>query len=130
MILRYALFALLATILNLAIQYGSFLVYNGYLSLFVAMFFGTLSGLVLKYILDKKYIFFHTPKNKKDDGKKFLIYSFMGLFTTAIFWLFEMAFDALFAGELAKYAGAVVGLSIGYAIKYYLDKRFVFKELA
>lgn len=130
MIFRYALFALLATILNLAMQYLSFLLYDGYFSLFVAMFFGTLSGLMLKYILDKKYIFFHTPNSKKDDGKKFLLYSFMGLFTTAVFWLFEMAFDALFAGELAKYAGAIVGLSIGYAIKYYLDKKFVFKELA
>lgn len=126
--LWYALFALFSTAINIAFQYLSFLVYSGYLSLYVAMFAGTVAGLVLKYILDKKYIFFHKPKSKKDDGKKFFLYSFMGVFTTFIFWGFEIGFDYMFDSQNAKYIGAVVGLSIGYVVKYFLDKKFVFKD--
>lgn len=126
--LWYALFALFSTAINIAFQYLSFLVYSGYLSLYVAMFAGTVAGLVLKYILDKKYIFFHKPKSKKDDGKKFFLYSLMGVFTTFIFWGFEIGFDYMFESQNAKYIGAVVGLSIGYVVKYFLDKKFVFKD--
>ncbi len=127
-VLRYAIFALLSTIVNILFQYLSFLVYEGFLSLYVAMFIGTVAGLVLKYVLDKKYIFFHTPKSKKDDGKKFFLYSVMGVFTTFIFWGFEIGFDYAFENENAKYLGAVLGLSIGYVVKYFLDKKFVFKD--
>lgn len=126
--LRYILFAIISTIVNLLFQYASFAVYSGFLSIYVAMFFGTLSGLIVKYVLDKKYIFFHTPKSKKDDGKKFILYSLMGVFTTFIFWGFELGFDYAFESKNAKYLGAVVGLSIGYITKYFLDKKFVFKD--
>ncbi|QHG91257.1 GtrA family protein [Sulfurimonas sp. CVO] len=126
--IRYTLFALLSTALNIAFQYISFLIYEGFLSLYIAMFAGTAAGLISKYILDKKYIFFHIPKSKKDDGKKFFLYSLMGVFTTFIFWGFEIGFDTIFENENAKYLGALIGLSIGYIVKYYLDKRFVFKD--
>jgi putative flippase GtrA len=123
MIARYILFAVISTALNLGIQYISFAIYNGLFSLYLAMFNGTLAGLILKYILDKKFIFFHKPKDKKDDGKKFILYSLMGVFTTIIFWGFEVIFEYLWH---QKYLGAVVGLAIGYVVKYNLDKRFVF----
>lgn len=126
--LRYVLFAVISTLVNLFFQYMSFLVYEGFLSLYAAMSAGTLAGLVVKYVLDKKYIFFHKPKSKKDDGVKFLMYSLMGVFTTFIFWGTEIAFDRMYENENAKYLGAVIGLGIGYVVKYYLDKRFVFKD--
>jgi putative flippase GtrA len=125
MVKRYIIFALLATLLNLAMQWVSFALYSGEFSIYIAMIFGTLSGLVLKYVLDKKFIFYHKPRSKKDDGIKFMLYSAMGLFTTLIFWIFELAFDAMLD---AKYLGATVGLSVGYIVKYYLDKIYVFKE--
>ena len=125
---RYVLFAIISTVVNLAFQYLSFELYDGFMSLYLAMFNGTLAGLILKYILDKKYIFFHETKSKKEDGKKFLLYSLMGVFTTFIFWAFEIGFDAFVAFEGAKYLGAVLGLSIGYIVKYNLDKKFVFKD--
>ena len=126
--IRYVIFAVLSTLVNLLFQYLSFTTYSGFGALYVAMFMGTLAGLILKYVLDKKYIFFHTPKSKKDDGKKFLLYSLMGVFTTFIFWGFEISFDMAFENENAKYLGAVIGLSIGYIVKYFLDKKFVFKD--
>ena len=124
--IKYAVFATISTLFNLLFQYLSFLVYTGFGSLYVAMFFGTLAGLVAKYILDKKFIFYHTPKDKKDDAKKFVLYSLMGVLTTIIFWGTEISFDALFQDPNAKYLGAVIGLSIGYVIKYFLDKKYVF----
>ena len=124
--IKYTIFAVISTLFNLLFQYFSFELYSGFASLYVAMFFGTLAGLVAKYILDKKFIFYHTPKDKKDDAKKFALYSLMGVFTTIIFWGTEIAFDTLSQDPNAKYLGAFIGLSIGYVIKYFLDKKFVF----
>ena len=124
--IKYIIFAVIATLLNLLFQYLSFKVYDGFGSLYVAMFLGTLAGLIAKYILDKRWIFYHISKNKKDDAKKFILYSIMGIFTTIIFWGTEIAFDMLLQNSNAKYIGAVIGLGIGYITKYYLDKRFVF----
>ncbi len=125
--IKYTLFAILSTFFNLLFQYLSFLVYSDFASLYVAMFMGTLAGLVVKYILDKKFIFYHKPNGKVDDAKKFIRYTIMGIFTTFIFWGAEIWFDMYFEEENAKYVGAVTGLGIGYIIKYFLDKRFVFK---
>jgi len=124
--IKYTIFAVISTLFNLLFQYFSFELYKGFGSLYVAMFFGTLAGLIAKYILDKKFIFYHTPKDKKDDAKKFALYSLMGVFTTIIFWGTEIAFHALFQNPNAKYIGAIIGLSIGYVVKYFLDKKFVF----
>lgn len=125
---KYALFAAISTLLNLVAQYLSFLFYSGVGSLYVAMFFGTFVGLLSKYILDKKYIFYHKPRDRKDDSKKFILYSFVGVFTTIPFIASEMAFDYLIDHESAKYIGAIIGLTIGYVSKYFLDKKYVFKQ--
>jgi putative flippase GtrA len=123
---KYIIFAVISTLFNLLFQYFSFEVYGGWSSLYVAMFIGTLVGLIVKYVLDKKFIFQHKVKDKKDDAKKFALYSLMGVFTTIIFWGTEIAFDHLSQDPNAKYIGATIGLSIGYVIKYFLDKKFVF----
>lgn len=126
LVIKYSLFAVISTLLNLLFQYFSFLVYSDYGSLYVAMFSGTLAGLISKYILDKKYIFCHTSTDKTDDARKFALYSFMSVFTTIIFWGTEITFNAVFDSPYAKYAGAVTGLTVGYVIKYFLDKKYVF----
>jgi len=124
--LKYTLFAIISTIINLLFQYLSLKIYpNGFASLYLAMSIGTLSGLIIKYILDKNFIFYHKTKDKKDDKKKFLLYSVMGIFTTMIFWITEIIFNHLFD---LKYLGAIIGLGIGYIIKYFLDKKFVFVD--
>lgn len=123
---KYLLFALASSSLNLLCQYLSFMAYNGVASIYLAMFFGTGAGLVAKYILDKKFIFQHKPETKIEDLKVFIAYTFTGVFTTFIFWGTELGFDAVFDHEWAKYIGAIVGLSIGYTVKYRLDKKHVF----
>lgn len=92
------------------------------------MFAGTLAGLIAKYILDKNFIFYSKPKNKTEDSKKFILYSFTGLFTTLIFWGTEILFDHIFTAEYARYIGAIIGLTVGYICKYQLDKKYVFTE--
>ena len=128
LVLKYSFFALIATIINLFTQFISLAIYSQDFSLYIAMFFGTITGLIAKYILDKKYIFYYVVKDKKEDSQKFILYSIMGVFTTLIFWGFEIGFDYIFDSEIAKYIGAIIGLSIGYIVKYFLDKKFVFKD--
>ena len=123
---KYLIFASISTFFNLLFQHLSLTVYSKTASLYLAMFIGTLAGLLIKYVLDKKFIFYHEVKDKKDDVKKFAIYSLMGVFTTIIFWGTEIAFHAIYDNQNAKYIGAVIGLSIGYLIKYFLDKKYVF----
>ena len=91
------------------------------------MILGTATGLVTKYWLDKRYIFFDPGNTVRDHSVKFSLYSVMGVLTTSIFWATELTFEALSDNEHMRYVGAVVGLSIGYFIKYHLDRRFVFR---
>lgn len=128
LIFLYILFAILATFTNIAFQKLSLHFYSNTYSLYVAMIVGTGAGLVLKYILDKVYIFSYVTKNLSHDFVKFLLYSLMGVLTTIIFWGFEILFDYLFPYENAKFVGAIIGLTIGYTTKFFLDRRFVFKN--
>jgi hypothetical protein len=45
-----------------------------------------------------------------------------------MFWGMELGFEFWFQTRAARYLGAVIGLSIGYAVKYRLDKHFVFHQ--
>lgn len=124
--IKYSMFAILAMVINIGAQYTSLSIYSGQYSLYAAMFWGTLVGLIVKYILDKKYIFQFKTKTIKEDSFKFVLYSLMGVLTTIIFWGFELAFNYLLSFDSAKYFGAIIGLSIGYMTKYQLDKKYVF----
>ena len=126
--LKYLLFAIMATLVNLSFQHLSFLAYDQTGALYLAMIMGTGAGLICKYVLDKKYIFYHTPENKSQDAKKFMLYTLTGVLTTFIFWGAEIGFDYFLKTNWAKYLGAVMGLSIGYIAKYQLDKHYVFNS--
>lgn len=129
LVFKYTLFACVATLFNLSAQYVSLHFYRGLLSLYLAIFWGTAIGLMVKFILDKKYIFYYQAKSKFHDLKSFILYSGTGVVTTIIFWGFELSFDWLFRFGSAKFLGAVIGLAIGYFLKYNLDKKFVFSKL-
>lgn len=122
----YILFALISTVLNLTFQYLTSLIYKGTLNLYVSMFVGTFVGLVSKYLLDKKFIFHVVSKNKKNNVNTFLLYTITGIITTLLFWGIEIGFNYVFGGKTAKYFGAIIGLSVGYFIKFRLDKKYVF----
>lgn len=126
-ITRYALFALAATGLNLAVQYLALQLYAGRFSLYLAMAAGTGAGLVLKYLLDKRWIFAFRTSGPADEARRFGLYTLMGVATTALFWGTELLFHALLPQDWAKYLGGAIGLALGYTTKYFLDRRFVFR---
>ena len=127
---KYSLLAVLATLINLSIQEGVVRTYDGSFAIYLAMALGTLAGLVSKYLLDKKTIFQFITTSHREDFIKFTLYGLTGVATTAIFWSFELGFDWLIGGKIARYIGAIIGLSIGYGVKYQLDKRYVFARQA
>ena len=128
--LLYALFAAAAAGLNLGTQWAVVQVWPWGLRSLVALAAGTGAGLLLKYILDKKWIFGFRPPGFGDDVRRFLLYTGTGVATTALFWGIELLFLALLPAPWARYAGGAVGLCLGYASKYFLDRSFVFRERA
>jgi putative flippase GtrA len=128
LILRYAAFAVVATIANLAtqrlvLQFGDT---GGYFAAAVGA--GTIVGLVIKYILDKRWIFYDVETGVKNHSRKFSLYTAMGLITTAIFWGTETASWLIWQTDMMRELGAILGLSVGYVVKYNLDRRFVFTD--
>ena len=126
--LKYSFFALLATAANLLTQEIFGRAYSEAYSIYLAMIAGTIAGWISKYLLDKHYIFVFKIQSAGEDMRKFLVYGLTGVFTTALFWGFELGFETMFGTKFARYLGAVIGLSIGYVVKYHLDKRLVFSK--
>ncbi len=126
LVFRYAAFAVIATIANLGMQRLVLAGGAGTGHFLTAIAAGTLVGLVVKYLLDKRWIFHDMSTSVAAHGRQFTLYSMMGLATTAIFWGLETAFWLVWNTEVMREIGAVIGLSIGYIVKYKLDRRFVF----
>ncbi len=124
----YTLFAAIATVANIGSQdLVVRLLHHLPYAIALSVLVGTGVGLVVKYVLDKRYIFRFQTRDARHDGQTFLLYTLMGLLTTVIFWGFEFGFQALFGTREMRYLGGVLGLAIGYIAKYQLDKRFVFR---
>lgn len=122
----YTFFAVLSTIINIGSQILSIWVYKGPYSVEISILVGTAAGLPLRYFLEKRYIFDFTSQNLAHDGKLFIFYSAMGVITTIIFWGTEYAFHLIYDTDLMRYVGGILGLAIGYFVKYQLDKKYVF----
>ena len=122
----YTLFAVVSTAINIGSQMLSIWVYEGPFSVEISILVGTAMGLPLRYFLEKRYIFNFTSKNLVHDGKLFVFYSAMGVITTLIFWGTEYAFHLIYDTDFMRYLGGVIGLSIGFYVKYQLDKKYVF----
>lgn len=125
--ITYAILALIATAANIGAQDLVIRLYAGAFDLLVSVMAGTAVGLVVKYILDKRYIFRFRARDAAHDGRTFALYTLMGLATTVVFWGFEFGFHLLFETREMRYLGGVIGLAIGYLTKYHLDKRYVFR---
>jgi putative flippase GtrA len=123
----YAILAFIATVANIVAQDLVTRGYNGASGILFSVIAGTGAGLVVKYLLDKRYIFRFRARDAMHDGRTFILYSVMGLATTVIFWGFEFGFDHFFETKEMRYVGGVIGLAIGYLVKYRLDKHFVFR---
>ena len=125
--INYAIFALIATAANIGAQDLVIRTYSGAFDILASVVVGTGVGLVVKYILDKRYIFRFRARSVAHDTQTFALYTVMGLVTTVIFWGFEFGFHHIFETKEMRYLGGAIGLAIGYLTKYHLDKRYVFR---
>lgn len=125
LVVIYLAGALVATLANVASQELVWRLLGG-TGLYYSMIAGTAVGLLVKYVWDKRLIFAYRPASPAHDVVTFLLYAAMGIATTAIFWAVELAFWYTFHSTGMRYLGGVIGLAIGYWVKYRLDKRFVF----
>jgi putative flippase GtrA len=128
--LIYALVSGLATMANIATQAVVVSFYSGPYAIQLSLLLGTATGFPVKYVLEKKHVFEFQADNLAHDTRLFILYGFMGVFTTLIFWGVEWAFHVMFETDAMRYLGGAIGLTVGSLIKYHLDKRFVFKQEA
>ena len=88
----YIFFCIIATLSNLITQrlilYSSTYEFD----IYSAVLFGTIIGLLIKYILDKYWIFNNYETSIKKNIDTFFRYTFFGILTTLIFWFFELSF--------------------------------------
>ncbi len=126
LILAYGAFAVIATVVNLGLQRLVLSINEGSYGFAAAVIIGTGAGLVVKYILDKRWIFNDTSTGVAAHSAKFGLYTVMGIATTAIFWGMETVFWFVWQTHAMREIGAILGLGIGYVVKYLLDRRFVF----
>jgi putative flippase GtrA len=124
--LRYAGFAVVATLANLGAQRLVLMLDGGAAGFAAAVLTGTAVGLVVKYLLDKRWIFADAATGLRAHSRRFSRYTATGVVTTLIFWGTETGFWLAWQTDLAREAGAVLGLTVGYVLKYRLDKRYVF----
>lgn len=128
LILRYTAFAVVATITNLTTQRVVLRLGESGTHFAAAVGAGTIVGLVIKYALDKRWIFYDFETGVKNHSRKFSLYTAMGLVTTGSFWGTETAFWLIWQADMMRELGAILGLSVGYVVKYNLDRRFVFTD--
>ncbi|MGB3413713.1 MAG: GtrA family protein [Microbacteriaceae bacterium] len=124
----YTLFAGIALLLNLGAQWLVLHWYPGPYRVVVAIVAGTLIGLPVKYLLDKRFIFRFESKSLREGSKVFVRYTLFSGLTTLIFWGAEFLFELLWHNANLTLLGGALGLVVGYLVKYHLDKRYVFGQ--
>ena len=124
---RYILFAILSTLVNLFSQFLTFAILDYEYETYIAIANGTIAGLLVKYLLDKYYIF-NLNVREYSSRNTFVPYILTSILTTIIFWVTELWFINYIQIPYTEYIGTIVGLSMGYTLKYFLDRDFVFNE--
>lgn len=123
----YTFFALISISVNLSTQFAVTRLTSFDCIIAFSIGAGTLSGLAVKYVLDRNYIFNNRKPRVRSEAGSFILYAGTGLFTTLIFWGTELGFHMLFEADAYRYIGGAIGLMFGYLFKYHLDKKLVFR---
>jgi putative flippase GtrA len=126
---RYVLFAVISGLANIAFQQIVIWTLPS-LPIMASVLTGTGVGFVVKYVLDKKWVFLDTYDGHAAELRKVIFYGFFGVATTILFWAVELGFWHIWLTAEAKYTGAVIGLAAGNLIKYLLDRHYVFRKPA
>lgn len=124
---RYVITAVLSIFANLVAQQVT-VVGAPAAHLMVSIVAGTIVGFFAKYLMDKIWTFREAYTTPAAEAHRIILSGLFSVGTTIIFWAFELGFLAIWKTDFAKYAGAVIGLSIGYTAKFWLDRRHVFRD--
>ena len=76
-VILYIIFAAIATTANLSIQRVILSINNTSLYFIIALFLGTLIGLLIKYFLDKNWIFLDNTRGLKSQSRNLSLYAIM-----------------------------------------------------
>lgn len=123
------LFAAISILLNVASQIVTVAVLPRHeIVILFSIGVGTTVGLVTKYLLDKFVIYKQSVGSNEREVKKALTYTASGGGTTLLFWMIEYGFHLATQSDCWRYFGAVLGLTIGYTIKFFVDRKLVFQD--
>lgn len=128
LLLRYGAFAIVAIMANIGTQIVCVSIYTGTAAIPLSIAAGTGVGLMMKFVLDRLWIFQRTQQNGAQIVQTFWLYTLTGQATTLLFWVIEYGFHLFFASASMRYLGGVLGLVLGYWLKYHLDARWVFDQ--
>jgi putative flippase GtrA len=129
LMLRYAAFALLSIAVNGLMQFGILRVLPAAWAVYAALIAGTGAGFGVKYLLDRNYIFRHVSSGSAQELWVIALYLATSIVMTTMY-LGSQALMYYSCGECALYY--VVGMLVlvcGYAAKFVLDGRFVFRSV-
>jgi len=130
-------FAFCSILINLTIQQISKILlkntqldfihfFNLDIAFIIQLISGTIAGFIFKFIVDKFAIFKNAYAGFKHTSKQIIIYLLFAVITTIIFWGFEISFNHFFKFTNRDLFGGLIGLIIGYTIKFLLDRKWVF----
>jgi hypothetical protein len=71
---KYGLFAVLATAVNIALQRALGALLQGPCCIYLAILTGTAGGLAVKYCLDRRFVFRYRPPSRPDETLRVLLY--------------------------------------------------------
>lgn len=124
---RYVVFAVIAGLSNLATQEAVARMLPA-APIMVSIAAGTPVGFLVKYLLDKHWVFLDPYDSHITELRKLVLYGIFGVGTTLLFWAVELSFWHIWGTTEAKYIGAAIGLVLGYWTKYVLDNKWVFSR--
>ncbi len=124
--LLYAAFVGVGIVTNLGIQMMVAAAMTTSVEIYLGMGLGALGSMVVKFHLDRRYIFSCGPGSWRQKGRQFAFYSLFGVVNILCFWTAELTFHFLFQPDAMRYLGAFLGLAVGHSLKYRIDKHLVF----
>jgi putative flippase GtrA len=124
--IRYVAFAMVAGLTNIGAQ-EIFVRALPLAPIMASILSGTVLGFFVKYLLEKRWVFFDEYGGHVAETRKFILYGVLGVGTTALFWVTELGFWYSLQTTEAKYIGAAIGLALANWIKFHLSKRYVFR---
>src|ERR1700733_13763770 len=86
--IRYVAFAIVAGLTNIAAQ-EIFVRAVPLAPIMASIFSGTALGFFVKYLLEKRWVFFDEYDSHVAEARKIVLYGVLGVGTTALFWAIE-----------------------------------------